>query len=265
MNRIPPPTDVLEAFRLTGDIAPTHTRDVWRIGSVALKRVEHHAAVEWVSTLLANKKQPDSVRIPLPIASLDGEWIVDGWAAATWILGEKNGERWRDLLDTGAEFHDWLSDVERPAWIDQIDDPWRASDRMAWDEQPVAVRSEFTPLVEELTSLRRPIQAANQLIHGDLTGNVLFSDGLPPGIIDLTLYWRPPGYAAAIVAVDCYEWEGAGPEVLDHICALPDGDQLLVRAALFRIVRAGMVNWADTEDLLKVHRRTVTAIQSQLA
>jgi hypothetical protein len=67
---------------------------------------------------------------------------------------------------------------------------------MAWDEQPVAVRSEFASLVEELASMKRPIAATSQLVHGDLTGNVLFSEGLAPGIIDLSLYWRPPGYAA---------------------------------------------------------------------
>jgi hypothetical protein len=52
---------------------------------------------------------------------------------------------------------------------------------------------------------------------------------------------------------------------VDHVSALPDGDQLLVRAALFRTVRAGMVNWANAADRLNVHRRTASAIQSRLA
>ena len=265
MNRIPPTTQVLEAFRVAGNVAPTHTQDVWRAGSVVLKRVDHQVAVEWVSELLTGRDPTPDFRVPSPIAASDGQWVVDGWAASMWIPGKEDGSRWYDLLDTGARFHHWLSDVEQPRWLEEVDDPWRASDRMAWDEQPVGVRSEFAPLVEQLASMRRPIAATSQLVHGDLTGNVLFSDGLAPGIIDLSLYWRPPGYAAAIVAVDCFEWEGAGAEVLDHVSALPAGEQLLVRAALFRIVRAGMVNWANREDRLRIHRQTVSAIQSRIA
>jgi hypothetical protein len=38
---------------------------------------------------------------------------------------------------------------------------------------------------------------------------VLFHDGLPPAIIDFTPYWRPVGYASAIVVADALVWEGA--------------------------------------------------------
>jgi uncharacterized protein (TIGR02569 family) len=238
---------------------------VWRVGSAALKLVDHPTAHEWVCELLTKRDPPSDFRIPLPIAAVSGGWIVDGWAASTWISGTEDGSRWYDILDTGARFHEWLSHIECPGWIDQVDDPWRASDRMAWNEQPIAVRAEFMPLVEQLTSLRRPVAAPSQLVHGDLTGNVLFSDGLTPGIIDLSLYWRPPGYGDAIVAVDCFEWEGVGAEVLNHVAALPEGEQLLILAALFRIIRAGMVPWANTEDRLKIHQRTVSALQSRLA
>ena len=265
MNRTPPAIQVLNAFCLTGDVAPTHTRDVWRVGSVALKQVDHQAAAEWVCELLTGRDAAPDFRVPTPIVAVDGRWVVDGWTASTWIPGKEDGSRWQDLLDTAGRFHGWLSDLERPAWLDNIDDPWRTSDRMAWDEQPVAVRSEFVSLAESLASMRRPMAAASQLVHGDLTGNVLFSEGLAPGIIDLSLYWRPPGYAAAIVAVDCFEWEGVGAEVLDHVAATTDGDQLLVRAAMFRIIRAGMVNWANAEDRLRIHRRTVSALASRIS
>ena len=52
------------------------------------------------------------------------------------------------------------------------------------------------PVVKHLPALLaavRPVSGvAPQLIHGDLTGNVLFGDGLAPAIIDLSPYWRPP-------------------------------------------------------------------------
>ncbi len=264
MDRAPPSSYVLKAFDLSGDVAATHTRDAWRVGSVALKRVQHPDAVEWISDLLATGSDGDGFRVPRPIANQDGGWVTDGWSASEWLPGEGDGSRWREILKAGAAFHDWLATVDRPPWIDHIDDAWRRSDRAAWDERPIDARSDFAPLIDELVSTRQPLLAQSQLIHGDLTGNVLFSDGQPPSIIDLSLYWRPPGYAAAIVAVDCFEWEGVGPEVLDEMAGLPDGEQLLIRAALFRIIRAAMVNWwPDSEKRLNVHRRTVTAIRAR--
>ncbi len=263
MYRASPSSHVLKAFRLSGDPARTHTRDAWRVGSAALKRVEHPDAVEWISNLLATRSSGDGFRVPCPIANQDGGWVVDGWSASEWLPGKEDGSRWRDILEAGAAFHDWLAPVERPPWIDDIDDPWRRSDRAAWGEQSVDTRSDFAPSIDELESMRQPVLAQDQLIHGDLTGNVLFSAGQPPSIIDLTLYWRPPGYAAAIVAVDCYGWEDVGSEVLDEIDGLSDGAQLLIRAALFRIIRQAMDDWVEPESRLKIHRRIVIAIRAR--
>ena len=104
----------------------------------------------------------------------------------------------------------------------------------------------------------------SQLIHGDLTGNVLFApDSGPPWIIDLSLYWRPAQYASAIVAVDCYEWERVGVEVLDAVVDLPADLSSSSGAALFRLVRAAMVRWDDPTSRLRVHERTFTALRSR--
>ena len=84
--------------------------------------------------------------------------------------------------------------------------------------------------------MRHPVGAPSQLIHGDLTRNVLFADGLPPAIIDFLPYWRPTAYASTIVAVDAVVWFDADPHLLVTLAALPDGAQLLVRALLFRLL-----------------------------
>lgn len=41
-----------------------------------------------------------------------------------------------------------------------------------------------------------------QLVHMDLLGNILIEKGGPPGIIDLTFYWRPALYAEAVMVAD---------------------------------------------------------------
>jgi hypothetical protein len=67
------------------------------------------------------------------------------------------------------------------------------------------------------------------LIHGDLTGNVLFDDELPPAIIDFTPYWRPLEFQSAIVVADALVWEGAPPELADAVAP-----QYLLRALIYR-------------------------------
>ncbi len=54
------------------------------------------------------------------------------------------------------------------------------------------------------------MQAPPQLVHGDLTGNLLFHTSLPPAVIDLSPYWRPtalfnPGRTSQRFADDAYE------------------------------------------------------------
>ena len=262
MYKPPPSPHVLQAFDLSGDLVRTHTLDAWRVGSAALKRVEHPEVVTWISNLLATRSSGNGFRVPRPIANQDGGWLVGEWSASEWLPGKEDGSRWREILEAGEAFHDWLTPIERPSWIDHIDDAWRRSDRAAWSEQPFDARPYFGGLIHELESMRQPLSTYSQLTHCDLTGNVLFSDGQPPSIIDITLYWRPPGYAAAIVAVDCYGWEGVGPEALDKVAGLPDGEQLLIRAALFRIIRQAMESWLESELKLKVFRRTVTGIRA---
>ena len=87
-----------------------------------------------------------------------------------------------------------------------------------------------------LVSALRPLAAPSQLIHGDLTGNVLFHDLLPPAIIDLAPYWRPPAYASAIVVGDALVWEGADESVLDAVAHIGDFPQYLLRALIYRAV-----------------------------
>jgi uncharacterized protein (TIGR02569 family) len=114
-------------------------------------------------------------------------------------------------------------------------DRWARADQAAWGETPLAPYV-GAPHVARLARLLRPVVAPPQVIHGDLTGNVLFADPLPPAVIDLAVYWRPAGYAAAIVAADALAWEGARAEDLADAISGREFGQLLVRALMFRII-----------------------------
>jgi hypothetical protein len=57
----------------------------------------------------------------------------------------------------------------------------------------VALAVELQPLIDALERRLRPIGLPSQLVHGDITGNVLFAQGRPPAVIDFSPIGGRPG------------------------------------------------------------------------
>ncbi len=147
--------------------------------------------------------------------ALDGRWVVDGWAATRFVAGAwAPAGRWPEILAAARAFSAALADCRRPEFLARRDDRWAQADAVAWGEADHEPLEPVGPLLARLRALRRPVDAAPQLVHGDLAGNLLLADGLPPAVIDVSPYWRPAVYADAVIAVDGLIWEGAGPELL---------------------------------------------------
>ncbi len=199
----------------------------------------HDAAAAWAAEHLAGLPV-EGVRVAPPRQAGDGRWVVDGWVAHEYLPGRPDTSRWPEILAAGAALHAAWAHLPRPPWAGRGDDPWTRAGRFAWGEAGLDLTADAAALVAPLLAARRPVAAPDQVGHGDLTGNVLFAPRHLPAVIDLTLVWRPAGYAAAIVAVDCYEWEGAGEEIMEQVAASPEGGQLLLRAALFRAARQAL-------------------------
>ena len=72
----------------------------------------------------------------------------------------------------------------------------------------------------------------SQIVHGDLTGNVLVAPGAPPAVIDISPYWRPPEYAEGVVIADALCWHGASASVLGEVGVSVTA---VARALLFRL------------------------------
>jgi len=139
---------------------------------------------------------------------------------------------------------DWQRRLYRGGWVAPswpVDLGGRAlgvADRVAWGEAPPDVGETFRPLVARLVAVLRPVTLESQVIHGDLTGNVLFAANRDPAVIDFSPYFRPAAWALAVVVVDAVAWHGASLALADHIDHLRDRDQLIARAALYRLVTA---------------------------
>jgi uncharacterized protein (TIGR02569 family) len=229
-----PPAQVLATFGVSARPEPLSggQASAWRAGDVVLKPLDMSIdALRWQSEVLGSV-EPDGFRVAAPLRTPGGELVVDGWTAWPMLAGT-HAPRWADIVAVGERLHRALAGVDRPAAVlDARTDGWARADRIAWGEQPAGDFARV-PEVAHLLAARTPVSGGNQLIHGDLSGNVLFADGLPPAVIDLSPYWRPSAYASAIVAVDAVLWHGADLALLSTAAA---DAQLLVRALLFRLL-----------------------------
>ncbi len=262
----PPPARVLAQFGLSD--APVRFAagrgQTWAAGAVVLKLVEDEAEANWIASLAATVRQR-SFRLAGPVAARDGRWIVDRWSAWTRVPGEHSTTRWAELLAAADAFHKAVAGVAKPGFIERRSDRWRIADGIAWGEAPASDLVGITHL-DRLLAASRPVDLPDQLVHGDLVGNVLFADGLPPAIIDLSLYWRPVGYSAALVVGDALAWEGATPEIVRLIERFAEWPQLLLRAVIFRIVvnelaRRAVPGRADLSE----HYRSVVDLAVSIA
>jgi uncharacterized protein (TIGR02569 family) len=175
-------------------------------------------------------------RIARPLPTHSGVWVVEGWWAQERLAGAHETGRWQERVDACRDFHAALQALERPAFLALRTHPWAGADRAAGGETGLDCHERLAPAVGRLAALLAPVSLLDQLIHGDFGGNLLIADGLPPAVIDMSPYWRPAGFALAVVLVDAIVWGAAPPGILDLAAGEPQLDQLLVRAALRRIL-----------------------------
>jgi hypothetical protein len=189
----PPPAHVLAAFGVVGGPEPLAggTGRSWRAGSLVLKPLDcAEQEIPWQAELFSSIAQ-NGFRFAAPLPD-----VVDGWTAAPFLEGRHERGRWRDIVAAGECFHAALAGEPRPdAIIDQRANPWEIGDRVAWGIRPYDG-------IDDLLAALEPVDAPSQLMHGDLTGNVLFHDELPPAIIDFAPYWHAPRVRNRRLALD---------------------------------------------------------------
>ena len=254
-----PPAHVLVAFGGSGKLVPLPggRGRAWRVGELVLKPADlTPEELMWQAEVLPTVDVPD-IGLSSPQRAIGGELVVDGWTAWSYLPGEHRERQWLDIMDVGDRFHRAIAGLARPSFVATRADPWSIGDRVAWGEAPID-RYRGVPHVARLAARLAPVQARSQLVHGDLTGNVLFADGSPPAVIDLSLYWRPTAFATAIVVADALVWEDADDSLLDMAAERDGFGQMLLRALLFRIVAAAEGRFeGDESDIERHYRRAV--------
>ena len=240
------PEGVLAAFGVAGVVPvrlPGGQGSTWRAGQVVLKPADSARAGRWFAEVCDALAGP-GFRVPRPVRAVTGDWLAHGWACYQWVPGAAAdwsgvSPHWPAMIAVSRALHAALAGVPVPAWLGTVENPWTIGDQVAWGERdpgpllgPAA--GQIARQVRRLLAVLRPVDLPSQLIHADLTGNVLFADGMPPAVIDFSPLERPAGLPLAVAAVDALQWQQARPEVLDLLADEPELDQLLARALIYR-------------------------------
>jgi uncharacterized protein (TIGR02569 family) len=234
----PPPDHVRSAFGVPAEVAQPLSGghgQAFRCGEIVLKRVARHDEASWGADVFERLTVP-GVRLARPVRSTDGRWVVSGWAAHRFVAG-RPAPRFDDIIRVGDALHAAIGDLPRPRFLDEREDVWSWADDYSWHDRGVDdVRlgeGVAADTFRRLAAGRRPLDLPAQIVHGDLTGNVLFAGSAPPAVIDMTFYWRPPSWATAIVVVDAIAWGGADLGLARRDS--PHWEQVLRRALMCRL------------------------------
>ena len=271
-----PPQSVLDAFGIEQPLQPlSGGRGLcFLAGDVVLRPVDDAVETEWMSVLLyiLHNLSNRNYRVPKPFPngnlsriSPSNQFIADGWTASSFLPGKDRPKgRWNQLFNASRAFHRDLKDLvqEPPVFLSSRTHRWAQADRVTWDEKPLndipdvdpTVLELIKPYLARLEGLKEPLSKdvlVCQLIHGDLTGNVLFDmegQDLPPAIIDISLYWRPVEYSEAIVVADGLLDHAEGSELILMYGTDKFRLQLLVRAVYWRILTLAIQPGSPSAD-----------------
>lgn len=223
-------------------------------GDIVLRPSDDDDESNWVANTLSSLlklKMPTEYRVPKPVESIDdpGTYVVDGWTAQSLLPGQNEiPVRLEDTLRVSQAFHGDLAklDLQRPHFLDTRLSRWSEADLVIWgdkqlsevtnvNQEVLAVFDEALKAYQKLTK-PLPVDLPSQPIHGDLLGNILYDDKGqgPPGIIDMTFYWKPAAYAEAVIVADGIAWHKKGRELIELYGTDETRLQLLVRALHWR-------------------------------
>ncbi|WP_406832056.1 aminoglycoside phosphotransferase [Pedococcus sp. KACC 23699] len=251
----PVPDKVLDLFAVPDDVRPLAGGRGGSVvaGDLVLSPGRDAATQDWLSPVLARQavaldlEPARAVRIAMPIPAREGSWVVDGWAASRYEPDTTACTDLDVLVATGRLLHARLAVAvpQRPAGLDTRTDRWAEADRLVWgpiDALAAAVARQGSGVadgwVAELRSLAgtgSPPARSEQLVHGDLAGNVLLDATGTPVVIDLAPYWRSPLWAEAVCVLDAVTWHGADPTALEH-WHHGEHREAMLRARLFRLL-----------------------------
>lgn len=267
-----PPPVILSGFQVAS-ARPVQLGEEWSYGwrcdRAVISPADDPARASWVAKAMA-KIRPVGVAVSRPISSSDGRYSISGWRARTFLSGHRS-PRFDEMAAAALRFNAALVDEQRPVFLGPSRSPQESNEtslfsiaeEAAFSDNPVdwianaldpqdVPRSDVAQALERaaaLSGLRDELYTDDQLVHGDIAGCLIFDGASDPIITDFYPAWRPAPWSVALLAVDTMSWGNAPDAIIERWAHLPDFEQLLVRAILYRLLVHAVLPTTQPEAL----------------
>lgn len=236
--------------------------DGWRCDHVVLVPVSDPARGTWTAQVM-DRIRPAGVTVPRPLRSTDGRYSVGGWTARAFVSGHR-APRFDEVAAAAVSLNKALAEERCPSFLTGGSTNWSsapsreavgdvdlfaAAEAAAWADDPTGL---LEPVMDsaavpredvaaamakaaKLLPLRADVTSPDQLVHGDMLGCTVFDGHTDPAVVDLVPAWRPAVWSVALLVVDAVAWASADDDLIDRWSHLPDFNQLLLRAVIYRM------------------------------
>lgn len=250
--------DILRAFNLNGEIKPLSggQNTSARVDDFVLKPIDDNVQFcEWTLNIL-NEINPLGYRLSKPIMSDIGTFVYKGWCCTRYERGEYIDGNVKQKLEVSRLLHHDLVDIDFIN-IPKSYDPWSISHRIAWQKEklPQYISRDAYKILEVLISkIKLKENYEIQIVHSDLSGNILFDEVLSPLIIDFSPTIAPTEYAEAILVCDSIAWHGGSNSELKLICHSEFNIEMIIRAIIFRLSVAAIFSGTNHDEFIKEYQ-----------
>lgn len=250
--------EILYAFNLDGEIKPLSggQNTSFRVKGFVLKPIDNNVQYcEWLLNIIS-EINPHGYRVSKPTRSNIGTFVYKDWCCTHYEPGEHRKGNIEEKLKVARLFH---SDLADKSFLDipKTEDPWSKSHRIAWQSEklPQSLSKQAVKILGELLSnVRLKENYKVQIVHSDLSGNILFDEVLAPLVIDFSPTIAPVEYAEAILVCDSIAWQGSSTSEIELICHSEFSTEMILRAIIFRLSVAAIFAGDHDDRFIKEYQ-----------
>lgn len=220
-----------------------------RYGDIVIKPVDEEEYANYSSSVFYDL-EPEGYRISKPLKSISDKFVVEGYLANKYEPGEHDFTRIEDMIAVSNKLHADLRKLHTKS-IPDFNNPWAKAQSNLWrgNQLPQYWEYEVRKLCSNLIKDLKPLGLPYQLIHSDLSGNVLFHDTLQPLIIDFSPAYAPYEYANALIVCDNIAWGDLKLESIELLKPHKLYKEVIKYAVAFRVLTTAYFNEASIEGL----------------
>jgi hypothetical protein len=246
--------EIIYAFNLNGEIEPLSggQNTSVKVKNFVLKPVDNNVQYyEWLLNII-NELNPHGYRVSKPVRNNTGTFVYKDWGCTHYEPGKHREGNIKEKLKVARMFH---SDLASKSFSDipRTEDPWSKSHRIAWQREklPMSLSKLAVRILGELLSkLRLKDDYKVQIVHSDLSGNILFDEVLDPLVIDFSPTIAPAEYAEAILVCDSIAWQGSSTSEIELICHSEFSIEMILRAIVFRLSVAAIFAGNNDDEFI---------------